>query len=78
MVITELSANELSQAIHAKEVSCVEVMQAYLQRIDQVNPHFNALVSLQDPSCFWPKRLFATRSYRKATPEVGCMGFPSH
>ena len=50
MVITELSANELSQAIHAKEVSCVEVMQAYLQRIDMVNPHFNALVSLQDPA----------------------------
>jgi amidase len=50
MVITELSANELSKAIHAKEVSCVEVMQAYLQRIDQVNPHFNALVSLQGPA----------------------------
>jgi len=50
MVITELSANELSKAIHAKEVSCVEVMQAYWQRIDKVNPHFNALVSLQDPA----------------------------
>ncbi|NBS77948.1 MAG: amidase, partial [Betaproteobacteria bacterium] len=49
MVITELSANELSQAIHAKQLSCLEVMQAYLQRVDQVNPHFNALVSLQDP-----------------------------
>ena len=50
MVITELSANELSQAIQAKEVSCVEVMHAYWQRIDKVNPHFNALVSLQDPA----------------------------
>ena len=50
MVITELSANQLSQAIHAKQVSCREVMQAYLQRIDMVNPHFNALVSLQDPA----------------------------
>ncbi len=49
MVITELSANELSQAIHAQQVSCREVMQAYLQRIDSLNPHFNALVSLQDP-----------------------------
>jgi amidase len=49
MVITELSANELSQAIHAKQLSCHEVMQAYLQRVDQVNPRFNALVSLQDP-----------------------------
>ncbi len=50
MVITELSANQLSQAIHAKQVSCREVMQAYLQRIDSVNPHFNALVSLQEPA----------------------------
>jgi len=50
MVITELSANELSNAIHAKQVSCREVMQAYWQRIDKVNPYFNALVSLQDPA----------------------------
>ena len=50
MVITELSANELSQAIHAKQVSCREVMQAYLHRIESINPHFNALVSLQDPA----------------------------
>ena len=48
MVITELSANQLSQAIHAKQVSCHEVMQAYLHRIESINPHFNALVSLQD------------------------------
>ena len=48
MVITELSANQLSQAIHAKQVSCREVMQAYLHRIESINPHFNALVSLQD------------------------------
>ena len=50
MVITELSANQLSQAIHAKQVSCHEVMQAYLHRIESINPHFNALVSLQDPA----------------------------
>jgi len=50
MVITELSANQLSQAIHAKQVSCREVMQAYLSRIDAVNPRFNALVSLQEPA----------------------------
>ena len=49
MVITELNANELSQAIHAKQVSCREVMQAYLHRIESINPHLNALVSLQDP-----------------------------
>jgi len=50
MVVTELSAYELSQAIHGKQLSCREVMQAYLQRIESLNPRFNALVSLQDPS----------------------------
>ena len=49
MVVTDLSASELSQAIHTKALSCREVMQAYLDRIARVNPGFNALVSLQDP-----------------------------
>jgi amidase len=49
MDITELSARQLSQALHARQVSCREVMQAYLSRIERVNPRFNALVSLQDP-----------------------------
>jgi len=48
MIPTELSAQELSKAIHARQLSCREVMQAYLQRIDAVNPIFNAIVSLQD------------------------------
>ena len=50
MVVTELSAYELSQAIHGKQVSCREVMHAFLQRIESLNPRFNALVSLQDPA----------------------------
>ncbi len=50
MLVTELSADELSQAIHSKRVSCREVMQAFLQRIESLNPRFNALVSLQDPA----------------------------
>ena len=46
--LTRLSASALSDAIHARQVSCREVMQAYLARIHAVNPAFNALVSLQD------------------------------
>ncbi len=46
--ITDLSGHALSQAIHARQVSCREVMQAYLQRIEAVNPKVNAIVSLQD------------------------------
>jgi len=43
---TELDADALSRAIHAREVSCREVMQAYLARIDRLNPRFNAIVNL--------------------------------
>jgi amidase len=48
MTITDLDAHALSAAIHAREVSCRHVMQAYLERIAAVNPEVNAIVSLQD------------------------------
>ena len=36
--ITALSASRLSSMIRAREVSCVEVMSAYLERIHKYNP----------------------------------------
>ena len=48
MQLTDLDADALSRAIHAKEVSCREVMRATLDRIAVVNPRVNAIVSLQD------------------------------
>ena len=47
--ITSLGALDLSAAIHARQVSCTEVMQAYLARIDRLNPGINALISLKSP-----------------------------
>lgn len=44
--ITALDAHALSAAIHRREVSCREVMQAYLARIGALNPRFNAIVNL--------------------------------
>lgn len=46
--LTELSASALSTAIRQRDVSCVEVMQAYLSRIHRYNPVYNAIVSLVD------------------------------
>lgn len=46
--IVQLRAVELANAIRAKTVSCVEVMTAFLDQIDRINPHVNAIVSLQD------------------------------
>jgi amidase len=46
-VITDLGACALSRAIHARELSCHEVMLAYLQRIATLNPSCNAIVNLR-------------------------------
>jgi amidase len=37
----------LSRAIKSKQVSCVEVMNAYLDQIERLNPRVNAIVSLE-------------------------------
>jgi amidase len=47
MQVVHLSAVALSTAIHNREISCAEVMHAYLERIHAVNPLFNAVVSLR-------------------------------
>ncbi|MBP6115636.1 MAG: amidase [Neisseriaceae bacterium] len=44
--IVELPAWQLSALIHTKQVSCVEVMEAYLAQIERVNPSVNAIVAL--------------------------------
>lgn len=44
--LTDLDASALSARIHAREVSCVEVMQACLARIHRLNPTLNAIVNL--------------------------------
>jgi amidase len=45
--IVNLDAVALSRAIKSKQLSCVEVMNAYLDQIDRLNPRVNAIVSLQ-------------------------------
>ena len=40
------SATELQTAIRRRELSCVEVMEAHLARIEAVNPLLNAIVTL--------------------------------
>lgn len=44
---TDLNAAELSEAVHAGDLSCREVMAAHLDRIDARNPAVNAIVSLR-------------------------------
>ena len=43
-----MDARPLAQAIRTRKISSVEVMSAYLDHIDALNPKFNAIVALQD------------------------------
>jgi amidase len=45
--IVSMDAASLSKAIHSRKVSCAEVMSAYLDQIDALNPQVNAIVALQ-------------------------------
>ena len=71
-----MSAVDLSKAIHSKSVSCVEVMTAYLDQIERLNPKVNAIVSLQDRAGLL--RQAAERDAQLAAGHsLGCMhGFP--
>src|SRR6185503_501946 len=44
--LTSKSATELIQLISAREVSSVEIVEAHLQRIEQLNPALNAIVTI--------------------------------
>jgi amidase len=48
--IVMMDACELAGAIARRQVSCAEVMAAYLDHIDKLNPKVNAIVALQERS----------------------------
>ncbi len=58
MPIYELSATEIVKKIRHKELSCVEVAQAFIDRIQQVNPAINAIHQCD------PKRILADARQR--------------
>lgn len=47
--IVEWDAVALSRRIHARDVSCVEVLQAFTDQVDRLNPAVNAIVDRQPP-----------------------------
>jgi Asp-tRNA(Asn)/Glu-tRNA(Gln) amidotransferase A subunit family amidase len=42
---TQLSAIDLARRIASRQISCIAVMEAFLDRIDAINPSVNAIVS---------------------------------
>ncbi len=76
MDIPTLDALRLSAAIAAREVSCVEVMEAALARIADVNPALNALVSLRDPDILMTEARRADAELDRGTLRGWMHGFP--
>jgi amidase len=74
--INSLSAAELSAAIHAREISCREVMQSCLARIAAVNPKVNAIVSLREEDALLADAVAADRELDLGRSRGALHGFP--
>ena len=66
----------LANAIHSRQVSCVEVMTAYLDHIEQINPHVNAIVALQDGDDLLAEARVRDEQLARGEPVGSLHGFP--
>lgn len=69
-------ACDLSTALHAREISCREVMAAYLARIATLNPAVNAIVSLQPAETLLAQADARDRELASGTSRGWMHGFP--
>lgn len=74
--ITRLDAKSLSSAIKSRQFSCVEVMSAYLDHIDQLNPQVNAIVSLRPREILLAEAHCKDQQLAKGEPVGWMHGFP--
>ena len=70
--LTHLSATKLAHLIASREVSAVEVAEAYLARIAEVNPKLNAIVQLD------PQRILAEARQADSELKQGVNRGPLH
>jgi amidase len=74
--IVMMDACALANAIHSKQVSCVEVMTAYLDHIEHVNPHVNAIVALEDGDSLLDQARVSDEQLARGEPVGSLHGFP--
>jgi len=74
--ILALDALTLSDAIRQRRISCVELMQATLARIEALNPLCNALVSLQAPEALLQQAAQRDRELQAGIYHGWMHGFP--
>ena len=66
----------LADAIHSKRLSCVEVMTAYLDHIEHINPHVNAIVALEDGDVLFAQARVGDEQLARGEPVGPLHGFP--
>jgi amidase len=74
--IVNLDAVALAGAIRSRRVSCVEVMTAYLDHIDEFNPRVNAIVALQDREALLVQARERDAEYSRGESLGPLHGFP--
>jgi amidase len=74
--IVMLDAVPLAHAIRTRQVSCVEVMGAYLDHIDALNPTVNAIVALQERSALLAQARERDAQLARGEPKGPLHGLP--
>jgi amidase len=74
--IVMMDAGELVDAIRTKRVSCVEVMTAFLDHVDRLNPKVNAIVALQDRASLLAQAREKDDELARGGPTGPLHGFP--
>jgi amidase len=74
--IVMMDAGDLAAAIHGRKVSCVEVMTAFLDHIDRLNPKVNAIVALQDRAGLLAQAREKDDALARGEPAGPLHGFP--
>jgi amidase len=74
--IVLMDATALTTAIHTRKLSCVEVMTAYLNHIEEMNPRVNAIVALQDRESLMTLARERDRQLAQGEPMGPLHGFP--
>jgi amidase len=74
--IVMLDAVPLAQAIHTRQVSCVEVMGAYLDHIVALNPKVNAIVAPQERAALLAQAQERDAQLARGAPMGPLHGFP--
>ena len=74
--IAAMDAAALTAAIRARDVACVEVMTAYLDHIERLNPKVNAIVALQDRGTLLREARERDAQLARGEPMGPLHGFP--